>query len=628
MKSNHKGIAGIPFRREIGGLRKMAKLDGLKDFTRLHKRVTVFVTVGILVAVGAIIVLFIIQRNNSSKSPTTYREYTVSRGDVTVGTSETGTVALDSQSVAFPVACKVGAILVKSGATVKKGTPLVRLDLNSVADGSSDTKQKLEAAKVSLQSAMNDQKAKLDAAKITYESSKYLATSAPLTRQMTVSELQHNITAAQTTLKNDQTSLATYQSLLKSYDADNTKLKQLETWMNDANTAKTSYTNQLSKFNDDNSAIINKEATLKKAMNDAETAYYQSKYNDDDDATDAKATYDDAKDAYNDYYNDIAKAVLDQQKALEDKVAQATAAYSNYSTAYTNYKSDFSDKYKSNADSLSKTDLAQKVSSLQATVQTDEYNLEKAQKTAEISSVTAQTTEATDLNTAKYADDAYALTVNQLQEAVSVAQDSYDKMQREMDEINNAMNGNGVIAAPCDGIVAEIAYTAGKSVEANTAILTLSSTDSVSMSASISEDDITGVKIGQDASITLSSYDNESFDAVVESITAEPARSGSSSVTYTVVVKSKEKVGDIGTVYDGMSGEVTVIQKRAKDALYVNDKAITFHNGISTVLVKNSDGTHTTKTVKTGFSNGTNVEVTSGLEKGDTVLVESAVNSK
>ncbi len=90
-----------------------------------------------------------------------------------------------------------------------------------------------------------------------------------------------------------------------------------------------------------------------------------------------------------------------------------------------------------------------------------------------------------------------------------------------MDEINNAMNGNGVITAPCDGIVSTILYTAGKSVEANAAMLTISSTDSVSMSASVSEDDITGVKIGQDASVSLSAYDNESFDAVVDSITAD-----------------------------------------------------------------------------------------------------------
>lgn len=603
------------------------KLSGIRDFIGLHRKAVIGVTAAVLLAAGAAAAFFAVRKSNA-KSTTNYREYTVSRGDVTVGTTESGTVALDSQSISFPVACKVDSVLVKSGAAVKKGEPLVRLDLGSISDSTSETRQKLEAAKVSLQSALNDQKVKLETAKITYESSKDLATTAPVTRQLTEAELQQNIASAQTALKNDQSSLANYQSLQKSWPADDAKLQKMQKWMDDAATAKTSYTNQLSKFNSDNSAALGKINTLKTAMENAETTYYQAQYGDDDEAAGDKALYDEAKDAYNDYMSSTGQTVLNQQAALQDKVAEATAEAGNYSTAYNNFSQTYSDKYKSGGSSLSQSDIDQKVSSLENTVKQDQYNLEKAQKTAQISSLNAQTKEEGDLSTASNADGTYQLTVNQLQEAVTAAQQNCDKLNDTLTEVNNALNGNGVLTAPCNGFVAQVDSAGGSSAAADAAILTLSETDSITMDVSISEDDIPNVSLGQDASLSLSSYEGQTFDGVVENITAEPARSGSSSVTYTVAVRSKENTGSIGTVYDGMSGEATIIQKQAKNVLNVSDRAITFRNGISTVLVKNADGSQSSKTVKTGFSDGSSVEILSGLEQGDTVLAESTVSSK
>lgn len=603
------------------------KMGTVKDYTKLHKRIAVLVTIGVVAAVGIVIAIFVIWKGKSSQSQASYREYTVAQGNVTVGTTESGTVALDSSSVTFPVACKIDTVLVKAGTTVKKGQALVKLDLDSVQSGSSDTRQKLEAAKISLQSALNDQKAKLDAAKVTYESSKYLAQSAPVTRQLTEGELQQNITSAQLALKNDQTSLTDYQALQQSWSTDYAKLQTMKKWMEDADNAKTSYTTQLSKFKDDNSVVLNTISSLKSDMETKKTTYLQAEYNNADEASDDEDLYTAAKNAYTDYMSDVGQTILDQQTDLENKVAQVTAEYTNYSSAYNDYNSTFSDKYKSSATSLSKSDIDSKVASLQATVKTDEYNLEKAQKTAAISSFSAQQQEKTDMNTASAADDTYNLTVNQLEEAVTAAQDSYDTLNNEMTDIDSALSGNGVITAPSDGIVAQIDFVNGESVTANTAMMTISKTDSITMTVDVSEDDITNVSIGQDATISLSAYDNSSISGVVESITAEPARSGSSSVTYAVVIRSKEGTNSIGTVYDGMSGEVTVVQHSADNVLNINNRAITFKNGVSTVLVKNSDGTQTTKQVKTGFSNGTSVEITSGLKAGDTVLVESGVTA-
>ena len=598
--------------------------DRLKNFTKVQKRIAVIVTVTAVAAAGTVGTVFAVQKKNSSESTTSYREYTVKKGNVTVGTTESGTVSLDQKSITFPIDCEVGTYLVKSGTTVKKGDALVSLNLDSISENSSETKQKLEAAKVTLQQALNDQNIKLETAKITYESSKALAESAPVTKELTESELQNNISTAQATLDKDKKDLAAYTELQKSWKSDYEKLQQLKTWMDNAETSKTNYETQLSKYKEDNDTVINEYDKLKSAAESAREEYLAAKANADDenDYSEEKDAYDDAKSAVDTYYSGVAASIVTEENNLEDKVAEYTASYTNYTSAYNDFKDTYDKKY-----DVTDTELDDKVTSLKASVQTDEYNLKKAQKTAQISSASADTKEATDLNTAAGAQSTYDLTVNQLSQAVSSAQADCDTLQEKIDEINNAMNGNGVITSPCDGIVSSVSYTDGSDVTANEAIMTISKADTVSMDVSVSEDDITNVSVGQDADITLSAYDGQTISGMVESITAEPARSGSSSVSYTVTVKAAADSSSIGTVYEGMSGEATIVQGEAKSVIYVSNKAITFNNGVSTVLVKKSDGSNTQKTVTTGFSDGTYVEITGGLSEGDTVLAESAVKS-
>ncbi len=395
--------------------------------------------------------------------------------------------------------------------------------------------------------------------------------------------------------------------------------------MDNAETSKTNYETQLSKYKEDNDTVINEYDKLKSAAESAREEYLAAKANADDenDYSEEKDAYDDAKSAVDTYYSGVAASIVTEENNLEAKVAEYTASYKNYTSAYNDFKDTYDKKY-----DVTDTELDDKVTSLKASVQTDEYNLKKAQKTAQISSTSADTKEATDLNTAAGAQSTYDLTVNQLSQAVSSAQADCDTLQEKIDEINNAMNGNGVITSPCDGIVSSVSYTDGSDVTANEAIMTISKADTVSMDVSVSEDDITNVSVGQDADITLSAYDGQTISGMVESITAEPARSGSSSVSYTVTVKAAaDSSSSIGTVYEGMSGEATIVQGEAKSVLYVSNKVITFNNGVSTVLVKKSDGSNTQKTVTTGFSDGTYVEITGGLSEGDTVLAESAVKS-
>ena len=76
-----------------------------------------------------------------------------------------------------------------------------------------------------------------------------------------------------------------------------------------------------------------------------------------------------------------------------------------------------------------------------------------------------------------------------------------------------------------------------------------------------------------------------------------------------------------------MSCSVELVTDRVQDVLCVSKRAITTENGVSTVTVKNADGSTEVREITTDFTNGSTVEVLSGLSEGETVLIESQVNN-
>lgn len=603
--------------------------DKIRNLINNHKKMCIIIASGTVLGAAILTtVLLYVNQIKASQTTASYREYTVAKGDVTVGTSESGTVALDETTVSFPVDVTIDSVLVKVGYSVKTGESLVKLNQDSITDGTLDSRTKLAEAKLSLEQAVTDQESKLKTAKLTYETSRSAAANAYTEEYLTKAEIQNSIATAKADLKEKQDDLTKYLALQKSYPADNAKLTKLKKWRDDAKTTLTSYQDQLEEYKTDHKAALDGLSSLETAKNSAYSAWVLAKAQDDGEDT-AKAEYDDAKDAYDDYADYIASTVT-AKKSLESKVSLYTAEYNNYSTAYDNYNETFKDKYGSSSSSSTDSDttassdeLDSKVASLQSEVVTAQFNLEKAQKSSTGSINEAEQKLQSSLNDGSGAGSAYQLTVNQLAEAVSTQQETYDSLKRELDDVNSAINGDGILTSPCDGIVVSVSYTDGSDVKAGEAIVTIAKTSAVSISVSLSEEDVTDLSIGQNAEISLTSYEGQTFPATVESIAASPSRSGSASVTYAVTAKMTDP--NTKKVFVGMSGEVEFIKKQKKDVLYVSDQAITFEDGISSVLLKSADGSTKKTTVTTGFSNGQYVEILSGLKEGDTVLVESTV---
>ena len=161
-------------------------------------------------------------------------------------------------------------------------------------------------------------------------------------------------------------------------------------------------------------------------------------------------------------------------------------------------------------------------------------------------------------------------------------------------------------------------------MNSDTALATYADAESVSMTVSVSQEDISVIQVGDEVLIELTAYDGEEFKGVVSGMDTSTS-SGSSTVSYDVTVVF---TGDTAKVYTDMTGNVTFIQKQITDVVFVSNKAIINDGTKSYVKVKNEKGNFEKKEVETGFSNGVYVEIKSGLVEGEIAIIESQVEKE
>ncbi len=147
------------------------------------------------------------------------------------------------------------------------------------------------------------------------------------------------------------------------------------------------------------------------------------------------------------------------------------------------------------------------------------------------------------------------------------------------------------------------------------AVLYIGDFSSLYVKVQASEVDITNIKPGQKATITLSAFPNKTFVGTVDQLDSTGTVS-SGVVTYNVYVAITAPPPDIKP---GMSASVTIQTEIRDNALYVPTAAIQSSGGVSSVRVL-KNGQISNVDVETGISSDTDTEITSGLTEGETVV--------
>ncbi len=196
------------------------------------------------------------------------------------------------------------------------------------------------------------------------------------------------------------------------------------------------------------------------------------------------------------------------------------------------------------------------------------------------------------------------------------------------------------IKAPMTGTVLAVVNQEGRTVNANQSVPTiviLGDLDTMTVRAAISEADIVRVKAGQKLRFNVVGDAERSYDTTLatiepapESITDDTAVSSTASSSGSGSASSTTAVYYVGTFnIDNkdrnfrtyMTAEVKIFIDEAKDVLTVPSSAVTEDGDTSFVRVQRSDGRIEKRKVEVGLDNKATVQIRSGLEKGERVVV-------
>lgn len=210
---------------------------------------------------------------------------------------------------------------------------------------------------------------------------------------------------------------------------------------------------------------------------------------------------------------------------------------------------------------------------------------------------------------------------------LSNARDSVENVQNRLDDYK--------ITSPITGTVVEKAVKAGDNVgtgsNSSNALCTIYDLSYLQMTLNIDELDIDNVAVGQVVNITSDAKDGQAFTGVVTKVSVVGTTSGGTT-TYPVTVR----IDDIEGLRPGMNVDAEIVLSSADDVLAIPSLAV---NRGNTVLItadspsavnaldQEAPEGYVYVQVTTGVSDDSYIEITSGLQDGDTVAYLRAASS-
>lgn len=171
------------------------------------------------------------------------------------------------------------------------------------------------------------------------------------------------------------------------------------------------------------------------------------------------------------------------------------------------------------------------------------------------------------------------------------------------------------IAAPADGVVAAVEMDAGEMAAPGNPLFYLVNLDEIKATASVNEPYVGLLESGAEALVKVNGLPGEEFIGRISSVAPMAGEQGGFPVEVTVANSEH-------AIRAGMRGRVEFVIREAEEALLVPPDAIFTPEGQAeeaVYLVEN--GLARRQTVRTGLRSDNRVEITSGLQEGDQVVL-------
>lgn len=213
------------------------------------------------------------------------------------------------------------------------------------------------------------------------------------------------------------------------------------------------------------------------------------------------------------------------------------------------------------------------------------------------------------------------------QQAVTDAEMARSELNRTRDRLRvlridpQGTSNRFVVAAPRAGVVLDIGAAQGefsKSLDAPAPLCTLADLSSVWMVGDVYEKDLATLKTGVSAEVTLNAYPDKMWKGTVAAMSdiADPA---------TRTLKVRVVLPNPGEQFKPEMFGMLKILRGISTSLLIPHSAVVHEGALASVFVQKSPGHFVRRTVALGHTVGDQVEVQSGLQSGESIVVEGAL---
>ena len=211
--------------------------------------------------------------------------------------------------------------------------------------------------------------------------------------------------------------------------------------------------------------------------------------------------------------------------------------------------------------------------------------------------------------------------LDQAREECSAAQEALEII-RDGVSSSNANSSSTLIRSTIAGLILDIPVKVGNSViQANTlndgtTVATVANMNDLVFTGNVDETEVGNLHEGMALNITIGALQDCTFEAVLEYISPKATTENG---TNRFEVKAAVKLKDSDKIRSGYGANAEVIMEEVKDVLAIPESTLDFSGDSTYVFVKSGNGQYERRSVQTGLSDGLNIQIKSGLKKGDIV---------
>ena len=202
--------------------------------------------------------------------------------------------------------------------------------------------------------------------------------------------------------------------------------------------------------------------------------------------------------------------------------------------------------------------------------------------------------------------------LNMARDGLAQAQANRNALKVQLNTARAALN-DAVITSPITGVVNSRNVEPGTMLMGGLPPFTIVSENTVEVRVEVTQSVINSVNVGDTVTVFVPATQNESFPGQV--MTVSPAANGTR--TFTVAVNVDNQTG---TIRPGMFAEVLFTMHEIQNGIIIPRQAVLTQGADTVVYLANGESAKRTY-VTTGLDDGMVIEITSGLQAGDELII-------